>query len=143
MTRATYDGLPIAEEPPFGASVVVYRHGASGLEFLMLHRAHKGVDFEGDWAWTPPSGSRQPREKIDVCAQRELCEEIGLELPITACDRSAQDWALYFAEAQADAAVVLDAEHGRFVWLGLEEAVKRCLPLGVGAQVRFVAGLIS
>jgi ADP-ribose pyrophosphatase YjhB (NUDIX family) len=143
VTRTTYDGVPIADEPPFGASIVVYRRTPSGLEFLMLHRAHHGADFEGDWAWTPPAGSRQPGEPIEVCARRELHEEVRLELSITACDHDAKEWAVYFAEAPADAEVILDAEHDRFVWIGLNDAVARCSPPLVGAQLRFVAGIVG
>ncbi len=68
----TWDGKPISPEPPFGASVVVYRRGAAGVEFLILHRAHSGPEFDGDWAWTPPSGARLPHEPILACAEREL-----------------------------------------------------------------------
>ena len=43
--RTTWDGLPISEEPPFGATVVVYRHNGARLEILLLHRAHHGPDY--------------------------------------------------------------------------------------------------
>ena len=34
-------------------------------EFLLLHRvAPGGPDYEGEWAWTPPAGARQPREDL-------------------------------------------------------------------------------
>ena len=56
----TYDGEPIAEDAPFGATVVVYRRVGDGLELLVLHRAHDGPDHEGDWAWTPPAGAGKP-----------------------------------------------------------------------------------
>ena len=79
--RTTWDGLPISEEPPFGATVVVYRHNGARLEILLLHRAHHGPDYVGDWAWTPPAGSRLPDEPIEACARRELLEETGLDLP--------------------------------------------------------------
>ena len=68
MTPATWDGLPVSDTDPRGASVIVYREGKAGLEVLVLHRAHRGPDFEGDWAWTPPSGARQPGENIDIVA---------------------------------------------------------------------------
>lgn len=63
----TWDGLPVAPEPPHGACVVVRR--AAG-EYLVLHRAHLGRDFAGDWAWTPPAGSRQPGEPVLAAALR-------------------------------------------------------------------------
>src|SRR5687767_4663816 len=81
----TYDGLPISPVAPFGATVIVYRRAVRGVQFLMLHRAHDGPDFEGDCAWTPPSGARFPNEPIELCARRELLEEIGLTLPMVAC----------------------------------------------------------
>src|ERR1700722_21017802 len=75
----TWDGLPIAPDNPRGAMVVVRRaDGRGGHEYLMLHRALQGPDYEGDWAWTPPSGSRQPGESVLAAARRELTEETGL-----------------------------------------------------------------
>src|SRR5689334_8450153 len=104
----TWDGLPIAQEPPFGAVVVVFRDGGSGCELLLLHRAHSGPDYSGDWAWTPPSGARLPGEPIEACARRELGEETGLSLQLTHTDCGSEDWPVYIAEAPLDAHVVLD-----------------------------------
>jgi hypothetical protein len=70
--RTTWDGLPISHEPPYGATVVVYRDRGRAPEVLLLHRAHHGPDHAGDWTWTPPTGSRLPDEPIDQCARREL-----------------------------------------------------------------------
>jgi len=48
----TWDGLEIATDEPIGASVVVRRRRTSGeTEVLILHRAHGGPEFAGDWAW--------------------------------------------------------------------------------------------
>jgi 8-oxo-dGTP pyrophosphatase MutT (NUDIX family) len=129
--EATWDGLPVARERPYACVVVVWRHVDRRREFLLLHRlAPGGVSFEGEWAWTPPSGARQPGETPDAAARRELQEEVGLELPLTYLrDASAsEDVAVYVAEAPADVEVVLDEEHDRFVWLTLEEALPKCLP---------------
>ena len=82
--KTTWDGKPVASEAPFGAAIVVYRRGPEGLEFLILHRAYDDADFEGDWAWTPPSGARYPAESIKACAARELVEETGLALKLSA-----------------------------------------------------------
>ncbi|MBA3330077.1 MAG: hypothetical protein H0T39_04240, partial [Actinobacteria bacterium] len=61
--ETTWDGLPVARERPYACCVVVWREGERGREFLLLHRmAPGGAGFEGDWAWTPPSGARQPGE---------------------------------------------------------------------------------
>src|SRR4051812_3005278 len=136
----TWDGLPISPEAPFGASIVVYRQGAEGVEFLLLHRAHHGPDYEGEWAWTPPSGSRLPNEPVDECARRELFEEAGLALPMQATDLGSEDWAIYCAKAAPDQVVTLrDVEHDRFEWAPLETAVARCLPDVVGQGVQAVA----
>ena len=126
--RATWDGQAISAEPPFGATVVVFRVHGAATEVLLLHRAHLGPDYAGDWAWTPPAGARLPDEPIEVCARRELLEETGLELALTPTDCGSAEWPLYLAEAPPDASVVLDAEHDRFEWVLADEAPGRCLP---------------
>lgn len=134
----TWDGEPVSQEPPHGATIVVYRRVGSGYQFLLLHRAHSGPDYEGEWAWTPPAGARHPREPVDECAVRELKEETGLSLTPTRTSFGAEDWHLYAAEASLDDSVVLDAEHDRFEWLPVEIAVARCLPKRVGDFVEAV-----
>ena len=126
--RTTWDGLPISEEPPFGATVVVFRNRGTTVEVLLLHRAHHGPEYAGDWAWTPPAGSRLPGEPIDHCARRELREETGLDLPPILTDCGTADWPHYLARAPRDAAVALDAEHDRFEWVAADQAPARCLP---------------
>jgi 8-oxo-dGTP pyrophosphatase MutT (NUDIX family) len=143
MANTTYDGLPIATEPPFGAAIVVYRRAASGLEFLVLHRAHDGSTYEGDWAWTPPAGARLPGEAPDACAKRELYEETNLHLPLQLAPQGSTDWLVYMAEAPADARVVLNAEHDRFKWVTLASAARLCQPDVVSAQVRAVAASLG
>ena len=128
MTRTTWDGLPISPEPPFGATIVVFRPGAAGPDILMLHRAHQGPAYEGDWAWTPPAGSRFPGEPIEVCARRELLEESGLTLALTSTDCGTADWHLYVAEAPSDAEVTLDAEHDHYEWVPCAVELERCRP---------------
>ncbi len=76
----TWDGDVVARERPYGASVLVWRKPEGARQWLILHRKHHGADYEGEWAWTPPSGARRPGEPLDRCAQRELCEETGLTL---------------------------------------------------------------
>jgi 8-oxo-dGTP pyrophosphatase MutT (NUDIX family) len=131
----TYDGEPIAPDPPFGATVVVFRRGVGGLELLLLHRAHNGPGYEGDWAWTPPAGARKPGEDPHACARRELKEETGLEITIRPTPL-AGDWPAYEGEASSDASVVLDGEHDRFAWLAPGEALARCRPDIVAEQVQ-------
>jgi 8-oxo-dGTP pyrophosphatase MutT (NUDIX family) len=129
----TWDGLAVSDEKPHGASVIVWRRGGLGREFLILHRRHAGgTDFEGDWAWTPPSGARFPGEALEDAARRELLEEAGLELPFELSGVGSDEWAVFVAEAPRHALVVLDDEHDRFVWLPAAEAAAKCLPPLVG-----------
>ena len=142
MTATTWDGLPISPEPPYGATVVVFRRAAAGLELLLLHRAHEGPEYEGDWAWTPPAGSRLPGEPIEACARREILEETGLDLDLepTAC--GTDEWPVFMVEVLADTTVTLDAEHDRFEWVPCPVALERCRPdralLPLKAVVRFM-----
>jgi predicted metal-dependent hydrolase len=139
LRRTTWDDRPVATEKPFGCSVVVWRRGKNGREYLILHRAHAGgSDYEGDWAWTPPSGARQPGESPDETARRELREEAGLEIPISPTDLGPEQWTLFVAEAAPEAKVVLDAEHDRFRWVSADEAERICLPALVGASITAV-----
>lgn len=137
--ETTWDGLPVARERPYACCVVVWRHGAVGREFLVLHRAHFGPDFAGDWAWTPPSGARQPGEDPDAAAARELLEETGLELALTRLESPSPDVSLYVAEAPGAAEVALDSEHDAHRWLPLEAAVELCLPATVADGLRAAA----
>ena len=139
----TWDGLPIAPEPPYGCAVIVYREAEASRELLMLHRAHHGADYEGDWAWTPPSGARLPGETPDNCAQRELREETGLSLVVHATACGAPEWLAYWAEAPCDACVILDAEHDRFDWLPPHEAAHRCAPDAARVPLMRVAALLD
>ncbi|TAK12435.1 MAG: NUDIX domain-containing protein [Anaerolineae bacterium] len=133
--QTTWDGKPVSPEPPFGASILVTRRGTGGIKFLLLHRAHEGTDYEGDWAWTPPSGARQPGEDLTASARRELLEETGLTLEITPTEFGTTDWPVFIAEAQPDCAVTLSAEHDRYEWLRAEEAIQLCQPAEVAAPI--------
>lgn len=139
----TWDGLPISPEPPYGCAVVVFRRGETGRELLMLHRAHHGSAYEGDWAWTPPSGARLPGEAPDDCARRELREETGLLLPLHATACGTPEWCAYWAEAPHDAPVTLDAEHDRYAWLPPAEALRRCAPDVARLALARVAALLE
>ena len=139
----TWDWLPVARERPFASCVVVWRAAASGREFLLLHRAHLGSEFEGDWAWTPPAGARQPDEEPDDAAVRELREETGLELELTLMESPHPDVAYYVAEAPPDTDITLDAEHDAHRWLPLEAAAELCLPVTVADGLRAAATALS
>lgn len=142
--KRTWDGRDVALEPPFGASVVVYRKTLTGIEYLLLHRAHHGPHYEGDWAWTPPSGARQPGETIDECAARELFEEAGIKASPERVSDSSVDWAVYVVETGSNTEVVLhDSEHDRFVWSRLEDALRLCQPDVVAASLVLAARRIG
>lgn len=134
----TWDGLPVAAEPPFTVCVVVWRAAPGGRELLVLHRAHSGPEHEGDWAWTPPSGARQPGEMPEQAAARELLEETGLVLELVPCAATSPDVALFSAEAPRGTEVILDAEHDRCAWVAPEDALARCLPSVVAAGIESV-----
>ena len=136
--HVTYDGQPVAEDDPRATTVVVRRPGTAGWEYLLLHRAHEGPDYAGDWAWTAPAGARLPGEPVEPAALRELAEESGIvETAIWAVDLSGA-CAVFAAEVDPDTAVALHDEHDRFEWLTADEAVARILPASVAEQIRRV-----
>jgi 8-oxo-dGTP pyrophosphatase MutT (NUDIX family) len=139
--RYTYDGLPVAPDEPHGAAIVVRR----GREYLILHRAHHGPDYSGDWAWTPPSGSRQPGEAVLAAALRELAEETGLDVP--AADLRALDlsgvWARFGLDVPAGTQARVDAEHDRFEWVDAPAAIARCMPVAVADGIRLAESVIA
>jgi len=144
LPTRTWDGLPVAPDDPRGAQIVVRRPaGPDGadVEYLMLHRAVHGPGYEGDWAWTPPSGARLPGEPILAGAERELAEEAGLRgVSLHPADLSGP-WAVFAADVPPDTQVTLDAEHDRFAWLRRDEAAHRCLPAPVAVTFRIAAAL--
>jgi 8-oxo-dGTP pyrophosphatase MutT (NUDIX family) len=131
-----WDGTPVARESPFGAMVVVFRRVQTDVEILLLHRRAAGPPgFDGDWAWTPPSGARRPDEPINACARRELQEETGLRLSSARVEHD-RDWALYVAEASPEDEVVLDREHDELRWVAPDVALALCRPSAVADGVR-------
>ena len=139
----TWDGQPISPDKPYGITVVVYQRNAEGVEFLILHRAYNAPDFEGDWAWTPPSGARHPGEDMDSCARRELREETGLELVPIRTDCGTEDWWVYVAEAPREVEVQLSEEHDRFEWMFLKNAIQKCKPHIVSEQICQIDKLLT
>lgn len=141
--NTTWDGQPISPDPPYGASIIVYRLQEEVAEFLILHRAWHEPNDQGDWAWTPPSGARHPNEAIEGCAKRELAEETGLSLTLQRANTDDETWAVFFAEAEADAQIKLDAEHDQYAWVSLTEAIHRCKPAQVGNTVAKIGKLLD
>ncbi len=134
MADTTWDGLPIATDHPRGASVIVRRTDG---DVLLLHRAHHGPDFAGDWAWTPPAGARHPGEPILTGALRELAEEAGLTgIEIMPVDLSA-GWAIFTADVAQETEInLIDPEHDRFTWVRPSDAVTRLRPSTVAKAMR-------
>jgi len=142
----TWDGLPIAADEPHGAAVVVRRLAAAAEhEYLILHRAHHGPGYEGDWAWTPPSGSRQPGESVLGAALRELTEESGLgaaPAELAALDLSGR-WVRFRLDVPAGSQARVDPEHDRFEWLPAPEAIARCRPAAVADGIAMAQDVIA
>jgi 8-oxo-dGTP pyrophosphatase MutT (NUDIX family) len=126
----------VSTDPPFGALIVVYRRILERIEYLVLHRAHNGPEYEGDWAWGPPGGSRDPGETIDDCARRELHEETGLELTLRRVHHDPLDWAVYLTEAPAGTGIALSSEHDRWLWLPARAALAQVSPTIVTSELR-------
>jgi 8-oxo-dGTP pyrophosphatase MutT (NUDIX family) len=125
----TWDGEPISRDRPHGALVVVASRSPDGWRYVLLHRAHHGPAWEGDWAWTPPSGSRKPGEDVTACAIRELHEETGLHGSPRPVLTSDTDWAIFALEVPWGTLVTADGtEHDRLEWVPYAEARRRCRP---------------
>src|SRR4051794_18009308 len=131
--ETTWDGKPIAAENPRGCGVLVRRRTSSGeVEALVLHRAHNGPDYEGDWAWTSPAGARFPGEPVYTAALRELAEEAGITGMALAPQDLSAPWARFVVEVEPDREIELvDPEHDRFEWVSIDEARRRAQPASV------------
>jgi 8-oxo-dGTP pyrophosphatase MutT (NUDIX family) len=134
-TFTTWDGEPISRVPPHGATIVVASRAPGGWRYVFLHRAHHGPAWEGDWAWTPPSGSRKPGEDVTACAIRELHEETGLRAAPRPVLTGDVDWAVFALEIPWGTAIAVDhTEHDRFEWVAFAEARRRCRPEALTAS---------
>lgn len=141
-------------DDPGGATVIVHRRGAGGVELLILRRVsagpapHDEPSDVGDWTWTPPEacpradlwsvpgGSRLPSEPVGLCAQRELLDETGLVLPLRLTGAGSLHWRVFKAEARPDARIVLSDAHDAYAWVVLDEALRRCRPSEMAEQIR-------
>ena len=126
-----------------GTAVIVYRELERDFEFLILHRAHLGPDFEGDWAWGPPSGHAENGEDAIACAARELFEETRLELDLRDTDLGPQRFRIFVARANQEDAVILSGEHDRFEWADLTTVLVKCKPERVALDFEKVASALA
>jgi 8-oxo-dGTP pyrophosphatase MutT (NUDIX family) len=124
-------------EERVGAAVVVWRRGAGGAEFLLLHRS--GREAAGPWSWTFPSGGCEPGEVLADCARRELFEETGLRLTIEPVVVPG-GYPVFRAMASDTANIVMaDGEHDDYRWVTLDDAAALVQPERVADDLRAVA----
>jgi 8-oxo-dGTP pyrophosphatase MutT (NUDIX family) len=132
----TWDGEPVSRDRPHGATVVVGSRAPGGWRLALLHRAHRGPAADGDWAWTPPAGSRKPGEDVTACAARELEEETGLGGLLRQVTVDETDWAVFTLEVPWGTSIVVDGtEHDRCEWVTVDEALRRCRPAAVASAL--------
>ena len=142
---------------PLSAGVLLYRRGAAGVEFLLVHPGGPFWQRKDDGAWSIPKGEFDEGELPEAAARREFAEETGTALdatlePLTPVrQRSGKLIHPFAAEGDLDADAVTSntfamewpprsgrmqsfPEVDRAGWFGLEEARGRLLP----AQTAFV-----
>ena len=68
---------------PLSAGVLLYRRGAAGVEFLLVHPGGPFWQRKDDGAWSIPKGEFDEGELPEAAARREFAEENGNALDAT------------------------------------------------------------
>lgn len=112
------------------AGAVVYRHGANGIEYLLLQSTNKG-NF-----WGFPKGHVEGNETLLETAQREIKEETTLTPPIDTSfhvyteydlpNGNRKQMTLYMAELKGKHTITLQKEEIKdYEWLPYDAARER------------------
>jgi predicted NUDIX family NTP pyrophosphohydrolase len=64
--------------PASSAGIILFRHGAGGLEVLLVHPGGPFGRRKDDGAWSIPKGELAPGEDLAQAARREVFEELGV-----------------------------------------------------------------
>jgi predicted NUDIX family NTP pyrophosphohydrolase len=144
--------------PVRSAGILLYRHGAAGLEVLLVHPGGPFWARRDAGAWSIPKGEQADGEAAVDCARREFAEETGSTLPLETLlplgevrQRSGKRVEAWAAEGDLDPDTVRSntfelewpprsghlktfPEVDRAAWFALAEAQRRLLP----AQAPFV-----
>ena len=59
------------------AGIVLYRHGAAGLEVFLVHPGGPFWAKKDEAGWSIPKGEADADEDLEVAARREFAEEVG------------------------------------------------------------------
>lgn len=129
---------------PNGAMVAVHSDSPDGRRYLLLHNAEVPANDAGEWEWGFPSGCREPGERIDTTASRELHEETGIVGDPTPVITRDIVWAVYYLRVPWGTSIRLAPdEHNEFDWVTLDVAIQRLKPDVLVQSLRLVLTAID